>query len=215
MQYMSLSANNIIELTGLLLAIIFLVNDKNKIWKLQILFLIIVCVTDLLGRYYRTVLFQNNSWIYNLYLLPEIGFLSGFFYAAFKDYIYGRLYIITAVVLFIGVYITELFLHGISSFNVNSDTMLSVHFCICSLLFYYQLLKSEGYEQLSKLPAFWWVNGVLFFYFGSIACDLFFDQLFSIPGNLRSSIYVILNLLIHTCWSYAYLCRYLQRKRLK
>jgi hypothetical protein len=55
---------------------------------------------------------------------------------------------------------------------------------------------------------------VFFFYFGSVACDLFFYQLFLIPNNLRSDIYAILNLLLYSCWSYSFLCRYQQRKRL-
>lgn len=211
---MFLSANNIVELTGLLLAIAFLINDKNRIWRAQILFLIAVCIIELVGRYYRMVIQQNNSWIYNLYLLLETGFVSAVFYIFFEDYIKGRLYVIAAVLLFIIVYTKEIISHGITKFNVNSDTLLSVHFCICSLLYYYQLLKSDGYEQLSKLPSFWWVNGVFFFYFGSVACDLFFYQLFLIPNNLRSDIYAILNLLLYSCWSYSFLCRYQQRKRL-
>ncbi|QHS54960.1 hypothetical protein GWR56_05175 [Mucilaginibacter sp. 14171R-50] len=192
----------------------FLINDKNKVWKFQILFLVAVCVIELTGRYYRIVIEKDNSWVYNFYLLAEIGFVSTFFYFLFDDYRSARLYIICAVIVFIVVYIIELYLHGITNFNVNSDTLLSVHFCICSLLYYYQLLKSDKYEKLSKLPSFWWVNGSLFFYFGSVACDLFFYQLFSIPKNLRSDIYVILNLLLYGSWTYAFLCRYLQRKQL-
>jgi len=210
---MFLSANNIIELSGLFLALIFLLNDRNKIWKSQILFLMAVSAIELTGRYYRIVIQQNNSWIYNLYLLLEMGFVNAIFYAFFKNYVSGRLYVIAGATLFIIIYIIEITNHGISGFNVISDTLISVHFCICSLLFYYQLLKSDRYEQLSKLPSFWWVNGILFFYFGSVACDLFFTQLFAIPNNLRSDIYVILNLLIYSSWSYAFLCRYQQRKQ--
>jgi hypothetical protein len=211
---MSLSINNIIELICLLCAVVFLFNDKNKVWKFQILFLITVCIIELAGRYYRIVIEKDNSWIYNIYLLAEISFVSTIFYIFFKNYARGRLYLTAAILLIVLVYVTEIILHGFTKFNVNSDTILSVHFCICSLLYYYQLLKSEQYEQLSKLPSFWWVNGVLFFYFGSVACDLFFYQLFSIPRNLRSDIYVILNLLLYSCWSYSFLCRYQQRKQL-
>lgn len=211
---MFLSINNIIELICLLCAVIFLANDKNKIWKFQILFLIFVCVIELVGRYYRIILKVDNSWLYNIYLLAEMGFLSGIFYLFFDNYKQGRIYILAALIIFGIVYSNGIILHGVNKFNVSSDTLLSVHFCICSLLYYYQLLKSDKYERLSKLPAFWWVNGVLFFYFGSVACDLFFYHLFSIPKNVRSDIYVILNLLLYSNWSYAFLCRYQQRKQL-
>jgi hypothetical protein len=61
------------------------------------------------------------------------------------------------------------------------------------------------------------VNGTLIFYFGSTAINIFFDYLVHdkisvFSYSIRYVTFAILNVLLYSCWSYAFICRFLQRK---
>jgi hypothetical protein len=209
-----MSFNNALELFCFLLAIIFLYRERGN-WKIMIGFLLIVCVTELTGRYIKTVLHTSNYWVYNIFMLAAAVILPAFFYTILDQAPFKKAILITGWLTFAVLYTIELIEHGMLGYNSKSDTLLSVFLCVFSLLYYYQLLLDERHHNLATLPSFWWVNGVLFFYFGSITCDLFFSMLIKVPQTyLRYYIYTVLNILLYGCWSYAFLCKYQQRNYL-
>jgi hypothetical protein len=64
---------------------------------------------------------------------------------------------------------------------------------------------------LKSSPEFWWVAGVLFFYFAATICNLFEEKLEDIvitsTQNLNYFVFKALNIILYSCWSYAFICR--------
>ncbi|RFZ91024.1 hypothetical protein D0C36_18955 [Mucilaginibacter conchicola] len=180
-------------------------------------FLLLTCVTELTGIYLREFLHIRNYPIYNVYLLFECGFTSYFFYYLYQPYNYPVKWLYTWYAIFMVIYLSELFRLNFLNFPSATASIMSVVFVFACLYFYYLKLKDEHFEPLLYSASFWWVNGALFFYFGSTACNNFMDYLASHESiiynkSIRYVIYNILDILMYACWSYAFICRYRQRK---
>lgn len=207
------STNSIIESICLIFSIIFLINDKLKFWRIVIAYMVLVPSTELLGKHIAHT-YHNNIWIYNIYSLFEAAFVLYALNYFLKDYIKIQRWIIGTFLLILSVFIIYTFINGISAYNSLMISMMSVFFCIYALLYFYLLLKDEAYVDLKFHPAFWWVGGVLIFYFGSTLAN-FFDDYFRIQihgKSLRYFVYTIINIFLYGFWSYSFICRARQRK---
>ncbi|MFA6085507.1 hypothetical protein [Mucilaginibacter sp.] len=199
-----------------LAALIFLVKDKDPAWRLLILFLLASCAAEVLGVYMRRVMHTNLA-VYNIYLLVECGFTSYFYYHLYNNYKHKLRWLLIWLGAFSVMYITELMLNHFSDFASVSATVMSVVFVLASLLYYFLKLQDDRFEPLLTSAPFWWVSGALFFYFGSTACNLFFDFLkehdySGYSRSVRYSVFILLNIILYTCWLFSFICRYRQRK---
>ncbi|NNU33558.1 hypothetical protein HK413_04305 [Mucilaginibacter sp. S1162] len=110
------------------------------------------------------------------------------------------------------IYIYDLFTFPAGIFNYNADTfsVMSVLFIFYSLYYYYLLISAEEYADITTLADFWWVTGTLFFFFGSTACNLFYNMLTKVsPGNTVYLTYIgdVLIIILYGCWSYSFICK--------
>ena len=107
--------------------------------------------------------------------------------------------------------IYELFVDGAFKKHNITTSVMSVLFVLYSLYYFYCLLKDESHINLKYYPPFWWTAGVLFFYFGSTACNVFYSKLSVITVTpkhyLTYYIYNGLNIILYGCWSYSFICR--------
>ena len=128
----------------------------------------------------------------------------------------NKLIFFTGITLLSVIYIYEAITEGIFIYHNLTNTVMSVLFVLYSLYYFYQLLKDDAYINLSYSPGFWWVTGLLFFYFGSTACNIFFDNLSpehsSSLKHLSAHIFKTLNILLYSCWSYSFICKKWQRQ---
>ncbi|PAW93987.1 hypothetical protein CKK33_10965 [Mucilaginibacter sp. MD40] len=212
-----LSINTFTECVCFLAAFVFLRKDKSLAWKMFIPFLLLTCATELGGIYMRHHLRVNNYPIYNIYLLFECGFTSLFFYYLYRPYHYPVKWLITWYAAFLALYLGELIHTNFSGFVSVTASVMSVVFVLASLYYYYLKLKDERFEPLLYSASFWWVSGALFFYFGSTACNNFLDYLakyesITYNNSIRYIIFNVLDIIMYTFWSYAFICRYRQRK---
>jgi hypothetical protein len=126
-------------------------------------------------------------------------------------YTQSKALIVMGLFSFIGLYIYDLTNHGFFVYNNLTYTVMSVIFVLYSLYYYYLLLKDDSFVNLRYSPAFWWVAGVLFFYFSTTACNLFNDKLNTImltpKHHLSYFIFKALNVILYGCWSYSFICR--------
>jgi len=210
------TANTVTELLCLLCAIIFLYNDESRYWKLFITYLFLTCLTEIAGIHIRKVWHQPNYAVYNVFTLVEGFITSYFFFYLYSIYVHPGRWLKIWLSLFVIVYVSELYINHFGGFVFKTTTVMSVVFVLACLFYYYLMLKDERFRNLWNDAPFWWVNGTLFFYFGSITCNLFFEYLIQDTTNsLRSSaryvIFIILNIILYSCWSYSFLCRYRQR----
>lgn len=211
-----ISLNNYIEYTCLLLAIFFLIRDKKNFWRIFLLYMVIVCATETTAAIISKVYHHYNAWLYNIFMLIEATFVSYGLYYFLKYYIKSISYwILSSFCIILIANAFCIYQHGISTYNSLTASIMSVFFVIFSLLYFYVLLKDESFIDLKYHPAFWWVGGVLIFYFGGTIAN-FFDDIIQMKFfkdlNARSIIYTALNLFLYGFWSYSFICRTRQRK---
>jgi len=209
--------NTSAEIICFVIAFFCLINDKSPAWKSQILFLLITCITELIGIYIKKLYLADrvhvhpNIWVYNIFILFQIGFTFFLFSHLLNKHINSKPIILAGLALLLVMYIVEVFLHGFFEKHNLTTTTMSVLFVLLSLFYFYQLNKDAHYINLVFSPAFWWVSGVLFFYFGRTACNIFYYKLSLVvitPKHyLTYYIYNALNILLYACWSYAFICR--------
>lgn len=211
-----LSVNTGAEMLCLLIALFCLFKDKEPAWKMFIFFLMVTCLVEVAGIYVRKTLDQPNFAIYNLFLIIECSVQNLFFYYIIKQHSTLKLIMVVWLVTFLLVYFTELIVTHFKAYASTSSTLMSVELILASVYYYYLLLKDNAYQNLFIYPSFWWVNGIICFYFGGIACNVFFsymvlDQTVGISHSVRYVVFNVLNVILYSCWSYSFICRYRQR----
>lgn len=175
----------------------------------MVVFMLLTCVSELLGRMLR-LNNKKNDWVYNLFLIAEAGFTTAMYDYFISKYLNRRPIFWIGSVLLITLYTYEIITHGIFISNDYTITIMSIMFIGYALYYYYLLMKSDTYVELIKYPPFWWIAGTLLFYYGSSASDLYFaifkdTKLF---GHKRYLIYMWLNIIQYGFWSYSFICRY-------
>lgn len=205
-----LKFNTSIELMCFILSLIGLSKKDSRIWKGITIYLFIVCATEFTGLYLKRHGYRNQ-WPYNILLLSQIAYISLMFLSLFNKYIKSRPLVASGLALLLIVYIYEIFDHGFLVYNNTTNTIMSILFVLYGLYYYYLLLKDDDYVALGFSPNFWWVAGILLFYFGSTAVNLFHGNLSKIrvtPEHfLPYYLYMVLNLLLYGCWSYSFICK--------
>lgn len=211
-----ITVNNILELVCLLFAIFFLIKDKKNFWLISILYILTVCATEIAAGIISKVYHHHNAWLFNIFMLIEATFVSYGLYYFLRDYIKNIAYwmlSIFCIILIVNAFC--IYEHGIHVYNSLTASVMSVFFVILSLLYFYTLLKDESFIDLKFHPAFWWVGGVLIFYFGGTIAN-FFDDIIQMKFfknfNARYIIYTTLNTFLYGFWIYSFICRARQRK---
>jgi hypothetical protein len=177
-------------------------------------FMLFTCIVELIGRALALHKLDNN-WLYNIYLIGEVTVITVMFSNFVDPYVKSSKWVTINSSLLIPLYLFELYRHGPYQSHDLTINVMSVLFTYYSLLYYHLLLKDVAYHELIKDPAFWWVAGSLFYYFGTTACNIYFlifiDEKSGLLTN-RNSIYMSLNIILYSFRSYSFLCRYQQRK---
>jgi len=202
--------NTFFEIQCFIIAVICLTKDKNQEWRGLIVYLLITCLTELTGIYFKTH-HQANQWPYNILLLCHILFTSYMFYSLLNKYINSKPIIHSGLAVLSLFYLYDTIQHGFFRFNMLTYNAMSVFFAFYSLFYFYLLLQHDTYIRLSISDEFWWTCGTLFFYFGSTAVNLFRGK--PSPTKISSGhstayyIYIVLNMLMYGFWSYSFICR--------
>jgi hypothetical protein len=201
----------IFELQCLLFAFICLLKDPSPEWRSSWLFLVITCVTEFTGIYLKRQ-HLANQWPYNILLIFQILFFSYMFWALFgKNNRKKRFIIVSGLIILTLFYLYDLSQHGFYRFNTVAYNSMSVILVIYSLYYFYMLLKQDSYVKLKFSAAFWWSCGVLFFYFGDTAVNLFRGKLSKIMITQNHAlpyfILMLLNIILYSCWSYSFICK--------
>jgi hypothetical protein len=203
------------EVACLFFAILWLSKKGAGYWAGFIWFMLFTVIVETIGWllhiYYPK---QHNHWLYNIEMIVEVLFLAWIFYRILQPLFNSKPWIITGLTLFFVSYIIEGYPSRYIRYNYLTDSLAAVLFVIASGAYFYFLLKNEGYVTLFRHPEFWLVAGIFFFYFGSTAANLLFQELMTYNiakgVSIRFIIFPVLNAILYGCWSYAFRCRYLQ-----
>ncbi|MFI5451168.1 hypothetical protein ACHMWN_03335 [Pedobacter sp. UC225_61] len=200
------------------MAIVFLKGDDLLFSKVTKGYLAIVVIIETIGFSMSKGFHLNNAWLYNIFIIFEATYISYGLYVALNKLTNKALVICTIpIITFIITYIFEIYTHGFLKFNSLTINIESVLFVIVSLIYFNLLIKQKDPIDLNTNAQFWWVSGVLFYYFGSTIYNLFIYFLYQdFPKSYTILIYVmlILNLLLYSIWIYSFICNSRQRKLL-
>lgn len=193
-----------------------LMKDRETAWKILPLYLFLTCLAELTGIYLKRH-HHANQWPYNILLVCHLLFTTYIFFHLFSKSKKSKLVVTSGLAFLICLYIYDIIQHGFLWFNKFTYNAMSVFFTLYSLYYFYLLLKEDVYIRLRYSAAFWWVVGVLFFYFGDTAVNIFRGKLAVIkitPNHaLPYYILVCLNIILYSCWSYSFICRKWLTKR--
>ena len=211
-----ITVNTLSEFFCLAISIFCLYREKDKVWKNFILFLLVTCLVEIAGIYIRRGLHLPNFMLYNIFLVIECAVLNYFFYHLVKDNHNLKKLLTGWLVIFLLFYFIELYVKHFKAYLSVSLTIMSVELILISIYYYYLLLKEEKYRRLSTYAPFWWVNGTICFYFAGIVFNIFFKYLYHdqnphVTNTARYIVFSILNIILYSCWSYSFICRYFQR----
>ena len=209
------TGGSITELICLIFALIFLIKDKNYFWHISIGYIFLVLSTELFARYIGRI-YHSNLIVYNIYTFFELTYITYAFYYFLKDFLAVKKFMVAVYLIILSIYIGFSMMNNmVMVYNSITISIMSVVFVIYALMYFYLLLKDEKYVDLKFHPAFWWLGGVLIFYFGGTISNFFFDiiqQKFLGRFNTRRIIYITLNIFLYSFWSYSFICRARQRK---
>lgn len=207
-----ITINTAIEIVCFIFSLICLINDSSWVWKSMILYLFVTCVVETLGIIIpgpKNLI--SNHWLYNIFLLFEIGFTNLMFSYLLGQYTNSKPIIVIGLIISTSVYIYEIVQHSFFTYNYHTYTTTSVLFVFYSFYYYYLLLKDERYVRLKYSAEFWWVTGTLFFYFADTASNIFYNELRKVVlwngYHLTFYIFRVLNIILYGCWSYSFICR--------
>jgi len=206
-----------LELSCLIIAAICLYQDKDATWRSMIVFLLFTCLIEFTGKIMRQR-HQDNNWIYNIYIIAEAGFTGAMYVNLIQQYVRKYKLHVAAFLLLAGLYIYEVYIHGIYQFNNVTTTVMSVVFVFYGLYFYYLLIKAPRHYKLNQHPDFWWVAGSLLFYYVTSVSTLYFAVFNTRVHKVftyRHYSYMFFNTILYGCWSYSFICRYRQRKLIR
>ncbi len=206
------------ELICFITALVCLFNAREFYWRFLIVYLMVMCAVELIATSLKAIYIANpipqnsTAFLYNPFLLLQIGFLSMMFYNLLAKYAQNKGIIFIGLFTLLSLYAYELSTSpfGIYDYNVLTYSALSVIMILYSLYYYYLLLNSAQYADLKFLPEFWWVTGTLFFFFGTTAINLFYRLLkSSFDSNAMYIAYIsnILIVILYGCWTYAFICK--------
>jgi hypothetical protein len=209
-----LSPNIVLELSCFIIAAICVAQDKHMIWRSMFAFLLLTCFLEITGRIIGRRS-GNNDWIYNLFIIAETAFTGAMYVHLLWRYTKNYKLHITLFAVLAVLYAYELSLHSFFVFNDITTAAMSVLFIGYGLYYYYLFIKDPGYLNLNTHPAFWWVAGSLFFYYGSSVISLYF-AIFKVENRelftYRRYAFLCFNIIHYGLWSYSFICRYRQRK---
>ena len=205
-----------LELICLIFAFVFLYKDKNTFWKITLGFIFLVFFNEFFVARYIGRLYRSNIIVYNIYTIFELTYVTYAFSYFLKDFVSVKKVLLAVYLIIFVIYIVfSVNNNMVSVYNSITVSIMSVVFVIYGLMYFYLLLKDEEYIDLKFHPAFWWVGGVIIFYFGSTLANFFdniIQQKFLGRFNTRLIIYNTLNIFLYSFWSYSFICRARQRK---
>lgn len=209
-----LNPNTAAELFCLIIGLITIGKDKQLLWRTSLIYMAIVCFTEMVAGRWAARTFHNNIFVFNIFTLFEGALIMCGVHQCLKRYTNPTKPVIAGLVLFYVIYLAFFFTHGIAPYNTWSGGALSVIVMLHCFYYYYFVLTDDELLNVNTNPEFWWMTAVLFFYFGSTTGSLFHELFSSIrigKQSFRSLLFSILNITFYSILAYSFICRSRQR----
>lgn len=131
-------------------------------------FLIFTLLTQLAGFFYSYYYQKSNHFIFNIFIFIQFLFYFFLFYKAFEQPNL-RSFVILMGIFFMIYFFYRIFSgSGLWVFQSDTNTTGSICVVICCLLYLVSLFNSDKVINYFRMPVFWIVTGLLFYFAGTI-----------------------------------------------
>lgn len=188
--------------------------NKERHIRVLVFFLLVELFVELLGSYYK-VHHKSNTLLFTLYSVVEFSFYLYFFNTILSNPRFKQIIRIFRIVIPVICLLDIFLVQGYSKFNTYSFIFSSIVVDICAVAYFFQLFKNAAKLNLLKLPEFWIVSGVLFFYICSLSFLGIINYASSLPRLIARemhNLFVLINILLYLMITIAFLCRLPIRK---
>lgn len=203
-----------IALSLLASIIVFIKKELSGYLKLFPFFLTVTLIVEIAGWWFTEHNMETAAF-YNFFSLFEFVFymyvLKNIILSQRIKTVISYTIIIYSVLTLINIF----FIQKINTFHTLTYSIGCLLIVIISMYYFFELFKSPSAVNLKKEPAFWIASGLLFFY----TCTLPFFGLANyinsvLPVLVRNfkSILSMLNVLLYSLFTVAFLCRIKMRK---
>lgn len=198
------------EIGALIISVVFLYKFNHKPLRWFIPFLLLMLCTELTARYFRKVLHEPNTWLYNISIPIEYLFYGFIIGSLCLTVSYKRIIFYSIAIFAVLAIINLLFLQGFTSLNTNILKAGSCLMIAISCLGLVELFKNDEHQTLLLNPLFWTCTGVLFFNTGEFLYLFFFDTFLQNNWDKTAKVFASINnkliYVLYTCISIAIVC---------
>ncbi len=208
-------ATNIVryfELLAGLTGIICYYKKRQSIWFTFAVFLICLFGFETLAHWFGNhKMYEYNKNLYKWMVIPYIFTMYHIAFYKIVNIPYKFIAIFSCALLLLLAIFENLFLAKEHSFSISltlSFGCLSILFF--SLVYFFQLLKSNDILHFKRLMPFWFCIGVFIFYLGNFPNLTFYNSLAISKNEMASHIFrwafIILNYLMYILFTIGFIC---------
>lgn len=158
---------------------------------------------------------RNNMPVYNVFSLVETECYAAYFYGLLQSRRVRKIVLVFMTAFPLAWIFTTFFVFGFNSWNSYGVAIESA-FCVAmSVRYLYEVITQTELIRMDNNPDFWIVIGVLTFFVVQLPLVGMLNFMKSNLLNMAFGFllkYAILNLLLYTIFTYAFLCRIITRK---
>ena len=209
-----------IEIITAIIGSIYFYKYKNSYLKYFLVYLWYIVFNEIYGKYIADVMNDNNSFIYNIYMIINFIFLLSIYWNKLQKEIHKKLIIVFALCL--------LFVFIINPFKENYKieiTTLSFIVGASSLIFavilyFIEILNSEKVLHITRELLFWISFGILIYNVGAIPCIVsrtYYYETFQNSFDFLNTLYLSLIFILNICYIIGFICSHKihQKKQLQ
>jgi hypothetical protein len=170
---------------------------------------------ELTGFIYSRILHRHNAHIYNLNFLVIFPFYAFFYSQFFPSHKMKRRILLLTSCYFLFALVNIIFIQGLNTWNSYSLIAGSLLNIYLSVSYFQNLLPNKELIKFQSDPVFWISVGVLIFYLVELPYISLLNYLnsnFLILSKQLLMILKILNMLMYSLFTIAFLCRISLRK---
>jgi hypothetical protein len=212
---MSFLINTIATLISVIAGIVFYKRLQPK-WVQHFFYFVLFCLlVDVGAHYYSAYFKKSNHFIINIYMIVCFaGYFLIFHKIAETKKMKLILYIFFSIYLLFSLY-DIFFINGFYFFNSYSYSVGSILIIICCLLYFMRMLTSDNLINYFRIPAFWIVTGLLFYFAGNLVQMSLFSYILNNldpGGKVYTMISVTLNIFLYGCFTISFICNHIWKK---
>ncbi len=160
---------------------------------------------------------KANTWIYNVYYIPEYLFYFLFYYYAPIPKIIGRgLFLTVCAIFFCGSVFNLFFIQGFFQLDTYTIVAGNIGVLIMTLTYFIWELKHGYPKGITRSPLFWISIGALIFHMASLPYFVFINYLSRSNLPLAIALFnilLVLNIFMHSMYLVTFLCKQPSQKK--